>query len=117
MPNISDTLDLLRLNVAEVKAYNDHPIHDMRLTTDLAARLNALYGDLGDQNQAMKALIKSDLLGHDRTILEGHAFVAVMTQNEVTRLDMDRVKQFLGRRLPDYQITSPEIRLTFKPRG
>jgi hypothetical protein len=85
--------------------------------TDIACRVNALTGDLGEANDAIKSKIKVDLLSVDKTISEGQTFLAILNRVTVKRLDMDRVKNFLGKRLSSFQVENQEVRLTFKPKG
>lgn len=111
------SLSNLRSGYQETRKLVDRDYVDFLLFTDLCARLNSFKNDLDKLNEQAKSRIKTELIQDGRTISEGYNFIATLTSVEVARLDTDRVKVFLGRRLMDYVNVSEERRLVFKPKG
>lgn len=85
-------------------------------SVDTACLLNSLTSELKDFLEGMKDRIKEDILLSNSLEMPGESFKAVLLASEVTRLKTEDVKKFLGKRLPDFQVTSLEHRLLFKPR-
>lgn len=109
-------LEAIRFDLRMVQNYVDRPVHDMMDLTDFSCSLNAQIKELSESLETAKSLIKTRLIQDNKTISEGHHYLAVLSNIEVNRLDTDRVKQFLGKRLADYLNTSNEMRLSFKPK-
>lgn len=115
--NPTDLLDLLRLSCDEIKVYLDRPLHDQMELTDFAARLNALNNTLEKLTKQAKQEIEANLTRDGKTISEGTHFFALLTKLVVTRLNTEKVKEFLGRKLGEYQNESHETRISFKIKG
>lgn len=117
MSKIVDNLELLKLAIEDISKWDTREQRTDGTYTDISCRLNVLTGDLVKLNEQLKGKIKAALIEEDKTISEGHTFLAVITRMVVQRLDTEKVKRFLGRRLKDFQVDSPEVRLSFKPKG
>lgn len=113
-----DIFDLLRLSLDEIKTYLERPLHDDMEFTDFAARLNASNNRLDSLNKDAKGKIEALLTRNGKTISEGKNYFALLSTIIVTRLNTDKIKEFLGVKLKDFQKEpSEETRLTFKIKG
>lgn len=83
---------------------------------DMIALFNHRLSALDKQNNTFKAIIKSDLISSDNSILQGVNFEAVMYRIDKTKLDTAKLKTYLGGKLPDFQVSYKENKLDFRPR-
>ena len=92
---------------------------------DLAARLNALVGALGRHLEPMKADIKARGIqdqpeasqGSTGAVLKGSAAEAVIRVINKTVFDMDKVKDFLGKKVAQYKTQRSEVQVNFRVKG
>lgn len=113
---IEATFDGLKLDLERVKKYVDRDYHDEMLLTDFVCRLNAFIKELQNEVDEGKGLIKDHLTHQKKTISEGYHYIAVLQESEVNRLNTEKVKAFLGKKLKDFTNTSTETKLIFKPK-
>lgn len=113
----SEVLEQLRTAITETRKYVGHSHKVQGDFTDFCARLNVLTSDLSEINKDAKAEIEVFLLESDLTVSEGHQFFCNLTRLEVSRLNTPKVKDFLGKKLSQFQVISSETRLTFKIKG
>lgn len=106
----------MKLEMERIKQVNKEQFADYSVYIDFSCRFNTFFNELKEVLDETKNEIKTQLVKSGKTIAEGHTFLAVLSETDVTRLDTDRVKQFLGKRLKEYQYTSKEFSLRFKPK-
>lgn len=116
MTKIKDNLDFLALAIEDTEKWRKREQPTDGIFTDVSCRVNALHAALGKVNDEMKAQIKATLIEKDMTISEGYTFIATINRLLVKRLDLAKVKSFLGKRLPDYEVETPEVRLSYRPK-
>lgn len=109
-------LEQMSLAISDLKRIIEKEKHSRDELVDLAAKLGQAEKHIHDQQETLKAAIKTSLIQDDKTIAEGENFIAVLTPINKTFLLTDKVKEFLGKKLDQFTDTRTEKHLTFKPK-
>lgn len=80
---------------------------------DLVARLNAQCNGLDKILSPMKDRIKSEAVASGDTVVKGNLYQAMISRVSKTVMDTGKVKEFLGKKLAQFQVQRDEIHISF----
>lgn len=91
-----------------------HGVNDPTRLVDPGQSIRQIKGFVEELDEAFSQILKTVTV--ENNIIVGTVFQA--ERKEVTKkiLDTERVKVYLGKKLPDYQKPRTEIHLKYKPR-
>jgi hypothetical protein len=109
LDKVSDSLGLLELTLAQVQVNGADIV-------DQAARLRAIKAKVEALDKLVSGLVK-DAIPDNASTIDGEYMTAVLIEFVRLGLDTERVKKFLGVRLPEYQTAQTVTTLSFKPKA
>jgi DNA-binding ferritin-like protein (Dps family) len=112
--NISKSIDVLSATLPIIEQLITAKVSKEYI--DYTARLNRIVNEYVKINDSCKSNIKSYLIDNNDSIIKGNNFEAVLKMISKSYLNTEKVKAFLGKKLPQFQTIKDEYQLSFRPK-